>query len=131
MSGESLGRIAIAVDCSRSIGQKELNDFAAEIKGIKGMTNPSQIDVYYFDSEVRHEETYGPSDDLNIQPHGGGGTAFSPVIKAINDKDELPVACVFLTDLYCNDFGDAPDYPVLWVSNGRDKAPWGEVVMMK
>jgi predicted metal-dependent peptidase len=130
MSGESLGRIAIAVDCSGSINDATLQEFAAEITAIKKLTNPSAIDVYYFDSEVSHEESYGPSDELDIKPHGGGGTAFSPVINAINSKAELPVACVFLTDLYCSDFGDAPDYPVLWVSNGRDTAPWGEVITM-
>jgi hypothetical protein len=42
-----------------------------------------------------------------------------------------PVACVFLTDLCCSDFGDAPDYPVLWVSTESGTAPFGEVVLMK
>ena len=66
-----------------------------------------------------------------IKPHGGGGTAFSPVFQFMRDKDINPVACVFLTDLCCGDFGDAPDYPVLWVSTHNDQAPFGEVVMME
>jgi len=52
------------------------------------------------------------------------------VFRYAEEHDIDPVACVFLTDLYCHDFGNAPDYPVLWVSNGADRAPFGEVVMM-
>jgi hypothetical protein len=44
------------------------------------------------------------------------------------ERNIEPVATVFLTDLCCNDFGPAPDHPVLWVSNELDEAPWGEVV---
>jgi predicted metal-dependent peptidase len=130
LAGETLGEIAIAVDCSGSISEKVLNEFASEIAGIKNQMRPSKISVYYFDSSVSHQEEYSPDDELNIRPHGGGGTAFSPVIEAINAKDTLPECCVFLTDLYCSDFGTPPDYPVLWVSNGSSEAPWGEVCMM-
>lgn len=130
MSGESLGEIAIAVDCSGSIDNNTLTQFASEIECIKNELRPSKINVLYFDSSVSHQESYSPDDALDIKPHGGGGTAFSPVIEAINEFDTAPDCCVFLTDLYCNDFGDAPDYPVLWVSNGDDKAPWGEVAVM-
>lgn len=130
LSGESLGKVAIAVDCSGSISDAVLQEFAAEIHAIKTTMRPSSIDVYYFDSEVSHEESYSPDEDLDIRAHGGGGTAFSPVINAINAKPDLPVCCVFLTDLYCSDFGDAPEYPVLWVTNGATESPWGEVVKM-
>ena len=131
VSGEVMGEIAIAVDCSGSIGQEEIDQFAAEIRAIQEDSRPVTIHVIYFDSEVSHYETYGPDDGLNIRPHGGGGTAFSPVFNYMADKDINPVACVFLTDLYCSDFGPEPDYPVLWVTTGTDDAPFGEVVKMK
>lgn len=130
MSGETLGKIAIAVDCSGSITNEVLNSFAAEIKAIKESLRPASIDVYYFDSEVSHTESYEPNDALDIKPHGGGGTAFSPIMRAINATDELPECLVVLTDLYCDDFGPQPDYPVLWVTNGSDEAPWGEIIKM-
>jgi predicted metal-dependent peptidase len=130
MSGEKLGRIAIAVDCSGSISTQILNEFAAEIKAIKALCRPEAIDVLYFDSEVSHIETYRHEDELDIKPHGGGGTAFSPVMRAIQEFDEQPEALIFLTDLCCNDFGPAPEYPVMWVTNDQEKAPWGEVVKM-
>jgi predicted metal-dependent peptidase len=130
VSGEAIGEIAFAVDCSGSITQDVVNQFAAEIHTVKEDGNPSKIHVVYFDSEVSHYECYGRDDDLDIKPHGGGGTAFSPVFKYFAEHDINPVACIFLTDLCCNDFGDQPDYPVLWVSTDEGTAPFGEVVLM-
>ena len=130
VSGESLGEIAFAVDCSGSITQEVIDQFAAEIRSAKEDGNPTKIHVVYFDSEVSHYESYGRDDDLDIKPHGGGGTAFSPVFAYFAEHDINPVACVFLTDLCCSDFGDQPDYPVLWVSTDEGTAPFGEVVLM-
>lgn len=130
VSGEHLGEIAFAVDCSGSIDQHTINQFAAEIGMVKDDGNPSRIHVVYFDSEVSHYEKYEPDDSLDIKPHGGGGTAFSPVFEYFAEHQIEPVACIFLTDLCCNDFGDAPDYPVLWVSTDEGEAPFGEVVLM-
>jgi predicted metal-dependent peptidase len=130
ISGEVMGELLFAVDCSGSIDQHTLNQFASEIATVKDDCLPVRIHVVYFDSTVSHYESYAPEDSLDIKPHGGGGTAFSPVFAYAQEHGIEPVACVFLTDLYCHDFGDAPDYPVLWVSNGADKAPFGEVVCM-
>jgi len=130
VSGESLGEIAFAVDCSGSITQDVIDQFAAEIRSAKEDGNPTKIHVVYFDSEVSHYECYGRDDDLDIKPHGGGGTAFSPVFEYFAEHDINPVACVFLTDLCCNDFGEQPAYPVLWVSTDEGTAPFGEVVLM-
>lgn len=130
VSGEALGELAVAVDCSGSIDAKTIAQFAGEINAIKEDGNPSCIHVVYFDSEVSHYEKYGRDDDLDIKPHGGGGTAFSPVFRYFAEHNIEPVACIFLTDLCCSDFGDAPDYPVLWVSTDEGTAPFGEVVLM-
>jgi len=130
ISGETLGEIAFAVDCSGSIGPDIVDQFAAEIRTVQEDSKPSRIHVVYFDSEVSHYETYGRDDSLDIKPHGGGGTAFSPVFKYMDEHGITPSACVFLTDLYCSDFGDVPDYPVLWVTTDQTKAPFGDVVEM-
>jgi len=130
MDGEVMGELAFAVDCSGSIGDDELSQFAAEIRTVKEDHKPRKIHLIYFDSKVCHYEKFEQDDELHVEPHGGGGTAFSPVIDYMEEHNIEPVACVFLTDLYCSDFGDAPRYPVLWVSNAAKEAPWGEVVMM-
>tara|TARA_R100000329_G_scaffold65860_1_gene58158 strand:+ start:740 stop:1912 length:1173 start_codon:yes stop_codon:yes gene_type:complete len=132
VSGESLGEIAIAVDCSGSINQSQLNQFASEVITIWQDLRPKKIHVIYFDSQVSHVDEYDRDNEPSLTMHGGGGTAFSPVFKYMQEKDIDPVACVFLTDLYCDDFGNIPDYPVLWVSTDerRDSVPFGEVVYM-
>ena len=131
ISGESLGEIAFAVDCSGSIGQDEINQFASEIITVWQDQRPTKVHVIYFDSEVSHYDEFDRDNEPAIKPHGGGGTAFSPVFRYMEEHGINPVACIFLTDLCCNDFGDEPDYPVLWVSTHDDKAPFGEVVMME
>lgn len=130
ITGEQMGEIVVAVDCSGSISASVISQFAAEIRAIQQDMSPSRIHVLYFDHAVSHVDSYASDEPMDIKPHGGGGTAFSPVFDKIDELGISPVATVFLTDLYCYDFGNDPGYPVLWVSNGADKAPFGEVVMM-
>lgn len=130
ISGEALGEITFAIDCSGSIGDKELAEFAAEVRCVWEDMLPAKLHVIYFDHSVCHYDKFERGDDLAITARGGGGTAFSPVFSYMAEKDINPAATIFLTDLYCSDFGNAPDHPVLWVTNGTDKAPWGEVVKM-
>lgn len=130
ISGTSMGELMFWVDCSGSITREVVNQFAAEVRCVKEDLCPTKIHVGYFDSRVSHYESYLPDDPLNIQPHGGGGTAFSPCFEYMREHNIEPVACIFLTDLCCSDFGDPPDCPVLWVSTDSGTAPFGEVVVM-
>ena len=130
VSGEQMGEVCFAVDCSGSIDQATVNQFAAEIKRVKEDLMPERIHVLYFDSEVSHVESYEQHDELDIKPHGGGGTDFAPVFDKIVELGINPVAIVFLTDLCCNSFGTQPDAPVLWVTTDPGKAPFGEIVEM-
>lgn len=130
ISGESMGEIVVAVDCSGSIGGEELNQFAAEIRSIQEDMKPTTIHIVYFDSRVCHHDTFDRETPVTIAPHGGGGTAFSPIFSFVDENGIDPVCCVVLTDLCCNDFGDAPNYPVLWVTTTKGQAPWGEIVEM-
>lgn len=129
-SGEAMGEIVFAVDCSGSIDQKTINQFAAEISKVKDDLLPERIHVLYFDSAVSHVESYEVHDDLDIKPHGGGGTDFAPVFESVIEHGFNPVAIVFLTDLCCSSFGNQPDAPVLWVTTDAGKAPFGEVTIM-
>ena len=131
VSGEVMGEILVAVDCSGSIDDKTVAQFAGEIQAIKDDMTPTKVHVVYFDSEVSHYESYEHDDTLDIKPHGGGGTDFAPVFDYMVAHGIEPVAVVFLTDLCCNSFGIPPDCPVLWVSTEQDmSAPFGEIVEM-
>ncbi len=130
-SGERLGEMVVALDCSGSIDDKVLNEFAAELRAIHCDGAPEKLHVVYFHHEVCKHEVFMPDDEVGklVSP-GTGGTAFSPIFQFLQDNDINPVATVVLTDLCCDDFGPAAPFPVLWVSNHSSKAPWGEVVMM-
>lgn len=129
-TGVQLGDIVFAVDCSGSVSDDDIDQAAAEVIKVHEELRPKKLHVVYFDSRVSHMDTFEPDDDVTVTSHGGGGTAFSPIWDYIYDNDIDPVACVVLTDLVCYDFGDEPDYPVLWVSTHSDQADFGEVVMM-
>jgi len=128
--GEAMGELVFGDDCSGSINDNEKAQFAAEVRTVFEDQKPSKLHTIHFDSEVSGYDVMERDDDFIFNPRGGGGTAFSPIFAEIEKRGIEPVCCVILTDLYCNDFGPQPDYPVLWVSNGSDEAPWGEVVMM-
>jgi predicted metal-dependent peptidase len=128
VSGEVMGEVCFAVDCSGSVDDLILAQFAAEIAKVKDDLMPTRIHVLYFDSKVSHAESYEPDDVLDIRFHGGGGTDFAPVFEKIIELGIEPVAVVFLTDLCCSSFGTPPDCPVLWVTTEKGTAPFGEIV---
>ena len=129
-SGEIMGEVVKAIDCSGSIDDDQIAQFNTESVKMWQDLRPTKMHIIYFDSEVCHYDCFEDEEPV-IKPHGGGGTAFSPIFKFIEEKGIDPVACVVLTDLACSDFGNEPPYPVLWVSTHEGTAPWGEIVMME
>jgi len=127
--GEAMGPIVFGVDCSGSCWG-DIPQFANEVRTVHEDQKPKELHVVYFDTEVSHTDSFTKDDDFHMEGHGGGGTAFSPIFRKIEELDVEPVCAVILTDLCCEDFGPQPEYPVLWVSNHSDQAEWGEVVMM-
>jgi predicted metal-dependent peptidase len=130
VTGEVLGELVFAVDMSGSIGQDECDQFSAECRTVFEDGRPEKLHLIFFSHEVCAHDTIERDGDFVFNARGGGGTAFSPVFKHIEEQGIDPAAIVFLTDLCCSDFGDQPDCPVLWVSTYEGTAPFGEVVMM-
>jgi len=130
ITGEVMGEVAFCVDMSGSIDEATANQFAAEVRNVFEDARPSKLHIIFFSHEVCAYDLIERDGDFEFNPRGGGGTAFSPCFKYMQDNDINPVACIFLTDLCCDDFGNQPDYPVLWVSTEKGTAPFGEVVLM-
>jgi predicted metal-dependent peptidase len=130
LDGEAMGELVVAVDCSGSVGDEELAQFKGELRAIFEDQKPKRLHTIFFESKVCGYDVLDRDDEFDFNPRGCGGTAFSPIFAKIAEENIEPVACVVLTDLYCNDFGDEPEYPVMWVSYGAEEHPWGELVKM-
>ena len=134
-------KVAIAVDTSGSMGQKDLKQAAEEAAGVIEAAG-ARVQFYACDAAVHAATEVGSIDDLLANLKGGGGTSFVPVFDAIDKKQDRPHVLVFITD----GGGDAPAHPprdmhVIWVLVGRHRCtphfgdwesggsqPWGEMI---
>lgn len=132
LRSEGIKRAAFGVDTSGSIGPDELAEFATEISGVLSEFPGCEITVIYCDAQVANVERFTHDDlPLKLDARGGGGTAFEPVFNYIAKEDIEPDFVIYLTDLYGDTQFEAPDYPVLWVTTGRQDAAFGEVIVLR
>jgi predicted metal-dependent peptidase len=134
MYSEELGEIIVAVDCSGSVGERELALFGSELNGILSAYDCTAV-VIYHDSEVQkiveHSSTEG---ELKLEPVGGGGTSHVCVWEWMNREGRSPACVVCLTDME-SEFPSPADVtvPVLWASVGGANVvpPFGRVVQIE
>jgi predicted metal-dependent peptidase len=135
--GERVGRIAIGIDTSGSIGGPELDRFLSEVKSIAEDVHPEFVDLIYWDSEVAAHEEYDVATVPNIvsstKPKGGGGTDPTAMMRYLKEKNITPECIIMLTDGYIGDWGSEWNAPILWaICNGTDDyAPCGKTVHIK
>ena len=127
---EDLGKILVTVDCSGSIGDKQLGEFESCINDICNECNPSEVEVIYFDTHVLRRETFDKGMyPIKLKPTGGGGTDFSWL------SSEKPGAevCVFLTDGYGTFPTTEPPFDTIWVINHNSpiEVPFGITINMR
>ena len=133
---EGMGRIVLAIDTSGSLDNETLAEFWGEIQGIANELNPESVHVIQCDTRVTSVEEYHPTDlPGTLEAHGRGGTMFSPVFEYLDEEGDAPPACmIYFTDMYCGDFGDEPDFPVLWAvepdGDREAEPPFGEVIQL-
>lgn len=130
---ESCGEIVVVIDTSGSIGAEELNLFASELNTIRQDIRPSKTYVVWADAEVAGVDEYGPHDELELSPKGGGGTDFRPAFAWQAEHAPNAKALVYLTDMY-GAFPDGADVaiPTLWASITKDvEAPFGETIYIE
>jgi predicted metal-dependent peptidase len=131
---EALGEIAVAVDLSGSITQKQSDAFISEIHAIHTNLNPTKTHVIGFDTEISCEHTIEQMGDIiHLKFKGGGGTKIAPVYEWVNTNK--PQALIIFTDGYFE--LNASDIPrntlVFWIihSNPNFKVPRGKVIAYK
>lgn len=138
MIGQKVGHLVIGVDTSGSIGQEELSNFLAEVKGIAEEVMPDTVDLMYWDTRVAAHEEYTDNTVADIinstKPRGGGGTAPSCVTDYLKEKNIKPECVIMLTDGYVgSDWGEDWPAPVMWtIVGGNDAvAPNGKTIHIK
>ena len=125
---ETMGHVVIASDESGSIDPELMTAFSTEIRAIQEDLRPEKITLMHFDTEVRKTETFGPNDPFIMKRFANGGTDFCPAIEAAVNLPDRPVCMIYLTDLYGGFPETAPDFPVLWITINKLKAPFGETL---
>lgn len=120
----------LACDTSGSISTDTLRQVCGEVLHALATCErrgQSSLTVLWCDTEVSAQVIECERD---LEPKGGGGTMFSPVFAWVNEHQPATKGVVYVTDGYCSDFGEEPEYPVLWILTAPNDAfapPFGEV----
>lgn len=115
--------IAVMIDMSGSISDRQGRDFVSEIKGIMESFEEYRIYVGTFDTEVYNVCEY-TSDNLEditeYELKGGGGTDFDCIFNYLKDQEIEPKKLVVFTDGYpCGSWGDPNYCDTVWVIHGN------------
>ncbi len=132
LQGESV-QVYVAVDTSGSVGDRYLQLFIEEIRGILAAYPHLECTLYYADRELYGPYLLTPTSTIPT-PQGGGGTSFVPFFDRVAQTwdGHTRVMCIYLTDGYGEFPAFIPILPTLWVvtPGGLDLArfPFGEAV---
>lgn len=129
---KQLQRILVALDTSGSIDNDLLQFFVDQVRGVLSYANKRgeyELDVVCCDATIQTVQTLtSESDEFTIV--GGGGTSYAPVMDYLQNSEQDYRGLIYLTDGECDEFGDEPNCPVLWVltqENRSFRPPFGEV----
>ncbi|SUA63403.1 Uncharacterized protein conserved in bacteria [Oligella urethralis] len=131
LSKESIGDIAVAIDVSGSVDDKQFHHFVSEAASIIKLAKPENLHLISFDHEIQqNEELKNLKDFKKVKFTGGGGTCIKPVIKWANKNK--PKVLIFFTDgeFHMPEKPVNPDTQVIWLINDNPNftAPYGKVI---
>lgn len=131
MHGSALNHLAFAVDTSGSVSDQDFLRIVSEIHGILKSLKPEKMTIIQFDTDIRHVNVVGTTEELkNLKFTGRGGTCIGPVMDWV--AENRPQLTLVFSDGY---FGFPKSNPntkcaFTWlVHNNPDfKAPFGKVI---
>ncbi|MDQ7014776.1 MAG: VWA-like domain-containing protein [Gammaproteobacteria bacterium] len=125
--------LAVALDVSGSVGDKELATFLTEINAIKGQMR-ARITLHACDAKLAKEGPwcFEPWEEIVLPKSfkGGGGTAFKPMFSWWETQDRQPDLLIYFTDGLGKFPEYAPPYQVIWLIKGKKRVPWGQRVQL-
>jgi predicted metal-dependent peptidase len=124
--------VAIIIDTSGSVGEKEVNTFLGAVAEILEQCMPREMRVLSVDAAVHHEAVFShPAELTGYCPVGGGGTDMEAGFRYLNEAGVEPDVCLVLTDGYTYTHEqNAPYFPVVWVTTGNTELAYGSVVSL-
>ena len=129
----SCGDVAVWVDTSGSVSDKEKQHALGELNAIAEDMQPNSVTIFYGDANVQNIERYERGDIIEcLNSKGGGGTDPMPIFKYIEDNNVNVDSMVCITDMEFHNFPSHVDYPLLWVSTNlrAKKPPIGEITFI-
>lgn len=131
LRSESLDNVAVIVDASGSVSQKELTQFLSEISAIHSRLKPNKLTVVGFDTRINSVDEVSHFDDIynKVDIKGGGGTLIEPVMEWINTNQ--PALSIIFTD---GEFYNIPEETnnnqIIWAiyNNENFQIPFGKVI---
>ena len=125
--------VAVGLDISGSVDDKDMNEFLSEVDAIKGNMR-ARITLLPCDAELAEGVPwiFEPWEDIEMPRvlKGGGGTSFCPVFDWLDGQDQTPDLLVYFTDAQGTFPGTPPGYPVIWLVKGKQAVPWGQRVQL-
>ncbi len=125
--------IAVGMDISGSVSDKEMSEFMSEVDAIKANMR-ARITLLPCDATLAEGAPwiFEPWEEINLPEtfKGGGGTDFNPVFEWLDDQDQNPDLLVYFTDCKGEFPKVLPTYPVIWLVKGKDSPPWGQRVQL-
>ena len=133
MHCEGIDTLAVLIDTSDSLDTDTLATFWTELRAVAEALRPHTLAVVQVDTEVQDTAVYRFGDlPEELTAKGRGGTDFRPGFAWLDREGITPDCCLYLTDMECDRYPDAPPpYPVLWCNWGPVppeylREPWGE-----
>ena len=125
--------VAVGIDISGSVDDKDLNEFLGEVDAIKGNMR-ARITLLPCDAELAEGAPwiFEPWEEMTMPGalKGGGGTSFCPVFDWLDVQDQHPDLLVYFTDGQGTFPETPPTYPVIWLVKGKQTVPWGQRVQL-
>lgn len=125
--------VAVALDVSGSVSDKEIGEFVSEVNAIKGLMR-ARISLLACDSELAEGApwVFEPWEEVSFPSEikGGGGTSFIPVLKWAESQDRHPDLLVYFTDARGEFPATPPQFPVIWLVKGKAEIPWGQRIQL-
>jgi predicted metal-dependent peptidase len=123
--------VAVAIDMSGSISDKQGRDFLSEIKGIMDQFKDFHIKLWSFDTNVYNVVDI-TADNIqefeNYELKGGGGTDFMANWNMMKEENFVPKKFIMFTDGFPWDSWGDPDYcDTVFIIHGPEtiKPPFG------